>query len=71
LTETWQRIPTPDICERMIGFSVPQEDTVLVVSYEGTHLVRLGPPVTVETDNTYCEYDLYDFDRCLPGAITR
>lgn len=56
----WQRIPTPWICERMIGFSVPQDDRVLVVSYEGTHLVRLGSPVTVETDDAYCEYDLYE-----------
>jgi hypothetical protein len=59
LSETWQRIPVPGICERMIGFSVPQEDTVLVVSYEGTHLVHLGPPATVETDDAYIEYDLY------------
>jgi hypothetical protein len=43
----------------MIGFSIPQDGTVLVVSYEGMHLVRLGPPVNVETDDTYCEYDLY------------
>src|SRR4051794_14375645 len=57
--EAWQRIPVPGICERMIGFSVPQQDTVLVVSYEGTHLVHLGPPATVETDDAYGEYDLY------------
>ena len=43
----------------MIGFSVPQEDTVLVVSYEGTHLVHLGPPATAETDDAYMEDDLY------------
>lgn len=56
----WRRLPVPSICERMIGFSVPQDGTVLVVSYEGTHLVRLGPPVSVETDPKYTEYDLYD-----------
>jgi hypothetical protein len=60
LPEAWQRIQVPGICERMIGFSVPQQDSVLVVSYEGMHLVRLGPPVTVETDDAYCEYDLYE-----------
>ncbi len=49
----------PSICERMIGFSVPQQDAVLVVSYEGTHLLRLGPPATVETDAAHSEYDLY------------
>lgn len=60
--EEWRRLPVPHICERMIGFSVPQEGTVLVVSYEGTHLVRLGSPVSVETDPKYSEYDLYDPD---------
>jgi hypothetical protein len=62
VTEAWRRLPVPGICERMIGFSVPQDDTVLVVSYEGTHLVRLGQPATVETDPESAEYDLYDPD---------
>jgi hypothetical protein len=44
----------------MLGFSVPQDNTVLVVSYQGTHLVRLVPPVAVETDREFSEYDLYD-----------
>jgi hypothetical protein len=44
----------------MIGFSVPQDGEVLVISYEGTHLVRLGPEVTVETDDEFAEYDIYD-----------
>lgn len=62
MAEAWQQLPVPYICERMLGFSVPQDDTVLVVSYEGTHLVRLGSPVGVETDPDYTEYDLYDPD---------
>jgi hypothetical protein len=56
----WRQLETPNICERMIGFSVPQGETVLVVSYEGMHLVCLVPPVTVETDPEYCEYDRYN-----------
>ncbi len=44
----------------MVGFSVPQDGEVLVVSYEGTHLVHLGPEVTVETDDEFAEYDIYD-----------
>jgi hypothetical protein len=44
----------------MIGFSVPQDGEVLVISYEGVHLVRLGPKVTVETDGEFAEYDIYD-----------
>lgn len=62
MADVWQQLPVPGICERMIGFSVPQDNTVLVVSYEGTHLVRLHQPVTVETDPEYAEYDLYDPD---------
>ena len=60
MSDAWSRIPVPHICERMIGFSVPQHDTVLVISYEGTHLLHLGSPLTVETDDAYSEYDLYD-----------
>ncbi len=62
MAEAWRQLPVPEICERMIGFSVPQDAMVLVVSYEGMHLLRLGPPVTVETDPEYAEYDLYDPD---------
>lgn len=60
--EEWRCIPVPGICERMLGFSVPQDGIVLVVSYEGTHLVRLGPPASVETDSEISEYDIYDPD---------
>lgn len=62
MAAAWRQLPVPEICERMIGFSVPQDDTVLVVSYEGRHLVRLASPVTVESDSDYAEYDLYDSD---------
>jgi hypothetical protein len=62
VADEWRRLSVPAICERMIGFSVPQDDAVLVVSYEGMHLLRLGQPVTVETDQDYAEYDLYDAD---------
>jgi hypothetical protein len=44
----------------MIGFSVPDRGEVLVISYEGTHLLRLRHPVTVETDDALAEYDIYD-----------
>lgn len=59
VAEEWRRLPMPNICERMLGFSVPQDDSVLVVSYKGMHLVRLGPLAAVETDPEYAEFDLY------------
>ncbi len=62
----WRQLAAPTFCERIIAVSVPQGNTVLVVSYEGMHLVQLGTPVSVETDPEYREYDLYDPDsgRC-------
>jgi hypothetical protein len=58
----WRKLQVPQICERMIGFSVPIDNQVLVVSYEGTHLIHLGSPITVETDEEFAEYDIYDPD---------
>ncbi len=62
MIEKWRPLSFPYICERMLGFSIPRDDTVLIVSYEGTHLVRLAPEVTVESDPEYAEYDLYNPD---------
>jgi hypothetical protein len=58
----WRRLQIPPICERMIGFSVPQDGEVLVISYEGVHLLHIGPEVTVETDEEFAEYDICDPD---------
>jgi hypothetical protein len=44
----------------MIGFSVPCDGEVLVVSYEGVHLLRLDLEITVQTDAKLAEYDIYD-----------
>jgi hypothetical protein len=62
----WRRIEDlPYICERMIGFSVPKDDEVLVISYEGTHLLKLGTTVTIETDAQFIEYDIFNPDTGL------
>jgi len=58
----WHQLPVPDICERMVGFSVPQDRQVLVISYEGMHIVNLSEPISVTTDSDYSEYDCYDPD---------
>jgi hypothetical protein len=60
LETMWREPKVPEICERMIGFSVPQDNQVLVISYEGTHVVRIGSTITVETDEEFAEYDIYD-----------
>lgn len=63
---SWRLIPIPSFCERLIGFSIPIDDTVLAVSYEGHHLIRLRPQVSIETDEEFNEYDLFDHNtgRC-------
>lgn len=60
IARTWLPIPVPGICERMIGFSVPRDGRVLVVSHEGGHVVRLCPPALVATDQDQHDHD--DFD---------
>jgi hypothetical protein len=60
LMSGWHQLKVPAICERMIGFSVPCEGEVLVLSYQGVHLLRLGSEITVQTDEEVAEYDIYD-----------
>ena len=67
----FRELEVPEICERLLGSSVPQEDRVLVISYEGTHVVHLGATITVETDDAFAEYDIYDSDVGTAGATTR
>jgi len=56
----WQRLEIPQFCERLLVFSVPIRDRVLVASYEGMHQIQLNEPVTVSTDLDYFEYDCFD-----------
>ena len=56
----WKKLHVPPICERMIGFSVPRDREILVISYEGTHILRLSSEVAVETDFDFAEYDIYN-----------
>lgn len=58
----WKRLRVPPICERVIGFSVPQSGEVLIISYEGMHLLQLANEITVTTDDQFAVYDLYDPD---------
>lgn len=58
----WRRLATPSLSDRMLAFSVPRDDEILVISNQGMDLVRLGSPITVETLVKTAEYDLYDPD---------
>lgn len=58
----WERLKTPGICERLIAFSpVVGNKEMLVVSYEGMHLVNLRTGA-VETNPRLREYAAYDSD---------
>ena len=54
------KVKTQRICERVIGFSVPADDELIVISYEGLHRLRLRPTVVVGCDPQFSEYAAYD-----------
>jgi hypothetical protein len=58
----WRQVAVPPFCERMIGFSVPQDRMVLAISYEGMHVIQLGDSITIETDDAFNQYDCYNPD---------
>jgi hypothetical protein len=43
----WDEVGLPYIFERMLEFSIPIEDQILIVSYDGMHHVRLAPTMEV------------------------
>jgi len=56
----WHRLKVPPFCERIIGFSVPLDGEVLVVSNEGVHLLSLDSDITVESNLESDQFDNYD-----------
>jgi hypothetical protein len=58
----WAKLKVPSFGERIVGFSIPQEGEVLVVGYEGIHLLNIDSDSTVEIDTTVSEDDIYDPD---------
>ena len=59
---TWKQLKVPPICERLIGFSIPINNQILIISYEGTHLLSLDKDISIEHDYSFREYDIYDPD---------
>ena len=62
MSNPWRQIAIRSFCDRMIGFSIPQNNVVLVISYEGMHLIDLKEPVTIVTDEEHAEYDCFNPD---------
>lgn len=49
------------IFERLVGFSIPMEERIALISYEGIHIIDLREPRVVRSDGAYPEGgDLYD-----------
>lgn len=49
----WKRLENPGyICERLIGFSVPKDGLLLIVSSDGTHLLELNDEIIVGAETT-------------------
>jgi hypothetical protein len=57
--DMWNKIELPYLCERIIAFSIPENDTLYVMSYEGIHQVTLAPDIKIRTDEEHAEdYEL-------------
>lgn len=51
----------PYIFERMLGFSIPLNEEVAIISYEGIHVLNLSLPRKVQVDEKYPQgKDIYD-----------
>jgi hypothetical protein len=64
----WTPLKLPHFFERMIGFSLPLNRRMVVVSYEGLHLLDLDDLRQIRTDRTRPEgRGVYEPD---PGRVT-
>jgi tetratricopeptide (TPR) repeat protein len=58
----WKRVAVPEhFFERMLGFSLPLDHEVVIISYEDISLLDLNMPASIQFDDTYPEGgDIYD-----------
>ena len=56
----WKSRVVPPICERMLGFSVPQDGVILIISFDEIYLLHLGDEITVELDDEFAGYDVFN-----------
>ena len=54
--DMWEKVELPGyIFERMVGFSLPADGEVAIVSFEGVHIIDLESPGNVLNDDRYPE----------------
>ncbi len=60
----WERINLPKfICERFIGITIPIDNIIHIISYQGVHTINLSKPDIVVSDESFPEgKGLYDFE---------
>jgi hypothetical protein len=59
--DMWNQLKLPYFFERMIAFTIPVENTVIVLSYDGLHKICLFPDIEIATDTEQAEnYAIYD-----------
>jgi len=65
----WRIVNIPaaeDICERILGVSLPLDHQIIVISYEGIHSINLDGSWYVQQDRSYPEgSNLYDWKQQL------
>lgn len=62
--QAWNEIKLPYLCERLIAFSVPSDEAIYVLSYEGFHRVSLAARPEIATDKVSAEnWTLYSKER--------
>jgi hypothetical protein len=44
----WKRLRVPPFCERLYALTIPDDNQLIVLSYEGAHQVNLTEPIWVE-----------------------
>ena len=62
----WKRLALPFICERIIAFSIPENNQILVMSWDELLCVTLAPEICVSTVKKGEEiFDIFDENRSI------
>lgn len=60
----WTKLQLNQQWERMVGFTIPANDHVIVISYAALHFINLDEPASEWSDDRYPEGEgVYDYER--------
>lgn len=63
--QLWHQLVVPDFCERMIGFSIPNERELLLVTYDGLKIMHLTKPISIRDVREPHPY----YEHCEPHFV--